>query len=171
MTTWFSVLCLLVTPRYICANGVKQLVLSVCPSVRHRKVFITGDLESTTTSKREDNDEIRRILADVYLIEYKYFPLFSGHPPHSLLGRDIRIQIRHGNARHSEDSFTKTESEGSTILAIATANLCMSVPLGTGQRAHAYIMRLLFNEYRACLELLEAAVYLCNSVSYCRHAP
>ena len=132
-----------------------------CPSVRHRKVFITGNSESTMTSKREDNDEIRHILADVYLIEHKYFSDYQYHPPHSLLGRDIRIQIRHGNARHdhSEDSFTKTESEGSTILAIATANLCMSVPLGTGQRAHAYIMRLLFNEYRACLELLEAAVY------------
>ena len=62
------------------ASVVKRLVVSVVrPSVRpsvvchkkKRKIFITGDLESITTSKRENNDEIRRILAYVYLVELK----------------------------------------------------------------------------------------------------
>ena len=37
---------------------------------------------------------------------------------YSLLGRDIRIRIRDSNARHSEDSFSKTfklECEGSAM--------------------------------------------------------
>ena len=54
------------------ASGVKQLVLSVvCPSVRHKVILKSGDSASITTSKREDNDEIRRILAYVYLVEHK----------------------------------------------------------------------------------------------------
>ena len=40
-------------------------------SLKKKKIFITGDLESITTSKRENNDEIRRILAYVYLVELK----------------------------------------------------------------------------------------------------
>ena len=39
-----------------------------------------------------------------------------------------------------------------------------ALPVGTGQRAH----RLLFNEYGACLVLLEVAVYS-QSVSCCRY--
>ena len=54
------------------ASGVKQLVLSVvCPFVRHKVILKSGDSASITTSKREDNDEIRRILAYVYLVEHK----------------------------------------------------------------------------------------------------
>ena len=49
------------------ASGVKQLVLSV----RHKVILKSGDSASITTSKREDNDEIRRILAYVYLVEHK----------------------------------------------------------------------------------------------------
>ena len=38
-----------------------------------------GDLEAKTISKQEDKDEIRRILAYVYLIEHKavLFSVFS----------------------------------------------------------------------------------------------
>ena len=54
------------------ASGVKQLFLSVVrPSVRHKVILKSGDSASITTSKREDNDEIRRILAYVYLVELK----------------------------------------------------------------------------------------------------
>ena len=99
---------------HVCASGVKQLVLSVRPSVCPKKIFMTGDLEFTMTSKRENNDDIRRILAHVYLVEHETvsFPLFliisvvhhfiyygNGHA-YSLLGRDIRIRIRGGNARY-----------------------------------------------------------------------
>ena len=43
-----------------------------CPSsVRHKVILKSGDSASITTSKREDNDEIRRILAYVYLVELK----------------------------------------------------------------------------------------------------
>ena len=70
------------TPRRVCASGVKQLVLSVVhrPSVVcHKKFFITGDLESIMTSKRENNDKIRRILAYAYLVEHEavLFSTFS----------------------------------------------------------------------------------------------
>ena len=77
---WFHNLCIvetIITPHRVCASGVKQLVLSVVrPSVRpsvvcHKKIFLTGNLESTMTSKWENNDEIRRILAYVYLVEHK----------------------------------------------------------------------------------------------------
>ena len=67
----------------MCMSGVKQSVLSVVVAVvvcRYLKnIFIKGDLESITTSKREDNNEIRRILALVYLIEHKavLFSAFS----------------------------------------------------------------------------------------------
>ena len=44
---------------------------SFCPSSSVIKIFITGDSESITTSKWEDNDEIHRILAYVYLVEHK----------------------------------------------------------------------------------------------------
>ena len=56
-----------ITPRRVCASRVKQLVLSVVV-ICHKKL---GDSESITTSKWEDNDEIRRILAYVYLVEHK----------------------------------------------------------------------------------------------------
>ena len=57
----------------VCASGIKQLVLSVRPSsvIKKLKTCITGDLESIMTSKREDNDKIRRILAYVYLVEHE----------------------------------------------------------------------------------------------------
>ena len=66
---------LVITPRRVCASGDKQLVLSVVrPSVRPsvmQVILKSGDSASIRTSKREDNDEIRRILAYVYLVEYK----------------------------------------------------------------------------------------------------
>ena len=45
-----------------------SLLLSV---VVLKNIFITVDSESITTSKREDNNEIRRVLAYVYLVEHK----------------------------------------------------------------------------------------------------
>ena len=64
-----------ITPRRVCASGVKQLVVSVVrPSVRPsvmQVILKSGDSASIRTSKREDNDEIRRILAYVYLVEHK----------------------------------------------------------------------------------------------------
>ena len=48
--------------------------LSVRPSVRPsvmQVILKSGDSASIRTSKREDNDEIRRILAYVYLVEHK----------------------------------------------------------------------------------------------------
>ena len=47
--------------------------------VVHKKFFITGDSESKSSSKRENNDEIRRILSYVYLVEHKavLFSAFS----------------------------------------------------------------------------------------------
>ena len=66
---------LIFTPRRVCASGVKQLVVSVVrPSVRlsvMQVILKSGDSASIRTSKREDNDEIRRILAYVYLVEHK----------------------------------------------------------------------------------------------------
>ena len=57
------------------ASVVKQLVVSVVrPSVRPsvmQVILKSGDSASIRTSKREDNDEIRRILAYVYLVEHK----------------------------------------------------------------------------------------------------
>ena len=65
----------IITPRRVCASGVKQLVVSVVrPSVRPsvmQVILKSGDSASIRTSKREDNDEIRRILAYVYLVEHK----------------------------------------------------------------------------------------------------
>ena len=75
---------LVVTPRRVCASGVKQSVVSVV--VRRRlsssviQFFLkTGDLEAKTISKQENKDEIRRILAYVYLREHKavLFSAFS----------------------------------------------------------------------------------------------
>ena len=61
----------IITPRRVCASGVKQLVVSVVrPSVM-QVILKSGDSASIRTSKREDNDEIRRILAYVYLVEHK----------------------------------------------------------------------------------------------------
>ena len=48
-----------------------------------------------------------------------------------------------------------------------TVELCVSVLNGTGQRAHAHIMRFLLNEYGACLQLIEVAVYLCILLQAC----
>ena len=64
----------IITPRRVCASGVKQSVLSVVVVVVvvcHKKFSLMGDLEAKTISKQEDKDEIRRILAYVYLIEHK----------------------------------------------------------------------------------------------------
>ena len=68
----------LFTPRRVCASGVKRLAVSVVrpsvPSVRPsvmQVILKSGDSASIRTSKREDNDEIRRILAYVYLVEHK----------------------------------------------------------------------------------------------------
>ena len=76
---------MLITPRCVCASGVKQSDVSVV--VRRRlsssviqKISKTGDLEARTISKREDNDEIRHILAYVYLMKYKAV-VFSAFPP------------------------------------------------------------------------------------------
>ena len=107
------------TPHRVCASGVKQLVLSVVrPSVVcHKKIFLTGNLESTMTSKWENNDDIRRILAYVYLVEHEtvsfsafsffliisvvhHFIYYGNGHAYSLLGRNIRIRIRGGNARY-----------------------------------------------------------------------
>ena len=83
------------------------------------------------TSKREDNDEIRRILAYVYLVKHKAvsfsasstFSDYQCHAPFNLIQQWPRLQlagrrdIRHdpdsdSNAHRSED---KTESQGSTM--------------------------------------------------------
>ena len=53
-------------PVHVCASGVKQSILCVRPSV-----FITGIAESKTTFKWKENEEIRRIIANVYLVEHK----------------------------------------------------------------------------------------------------
>ena len=50
------------------ALGVKQLVLSVRPSVCHTKKKLKIVL---TISKQQDNDEMWQILAYVYLVEHK----------------------------------------------------------------------------------------------------
>ena len=80
----FELLCLrgvIVTPRAACARA--GLSNWFCPSVvvvhKKKKNFITGYSESKSTSKRENNDEIRRILAYVYLVEHKavLFSAFS----------------------------------------------------------------------------------------------
>ena len=53
----------------------------LCPSSSViQKISKTGDLEAKTISKREDNDEIRHILAYVYLMKYKAV-VFSAFPP------------------------------------------------------------------------------------------
>ena len=52
-----------ITPRHVCASGVKQSVLSVL-----QKKLKTGDLEAVTISKQEINAEIRDTLACLYLI-------------------------------------------------------------------------------------------------------
>ena len=68
----------------VCATGVKQSVVSVVVCRRLSSSVIqkkskTADLEAKTISKQEDKDEIRRILAYVYLIEHKavLFSAFS----------------------------------------------------------------------------------------------
>ena len=70
----------IITPRAYAQAGLSNWF---CPSVRPSviKVFITGDSESTMTSKREDNDKIRCILAYVYLVEHKavLFSAFSDY--------------------------------------------------------------------------------------------
>ena len=53
------------------ASGNPSSVQPGRPSVRHKVILKSGDSASITTSKREDNDEIRRILAYVYLVELK----------------------------------------------------------------------------------------------------
>ena len=110
---------MLITPRRVCASGVKQSVLSVVVFVvvchKNKKICLMGDLEAKTISKLEDKDEIRRILAYVYLIECKavLFSLFSDYrcrPPfkygnghaHSLVGRDIRTRIHDSNPVFTE---------------------------------------------------------------------
>ena len=109
-----------ITPHRVCASRVKQLVLSVVrPSVRPSVVVVChkklGDSESITTSKWEDNDEIRRILAYVYLVEHKAvsfsatsaFSDYQCHPPFTAMatptacwaGISGMIRIRDSNAR------------------------------------------------------------------------
>ena len=64
------------------SSGVKQLVLSVVVVVVVvviKKISLMGDLEAKTISKQEDKDEIRRILAYVYLVKQKVV-LFSAFP-------------------------------------------------------------------------------------------
>ena len=60
-------------PARVCASGVKQSVLSVVVVVVvcHKNIFITADLEAKTISKQEVNDEIRHILACVYLVKHR----------------------------------------------------------------------------------------------------
>ena len=53
-----------------------------------------GDLEAKTISKQEDKDEIRHILAYVYLIEHKAvlfsaFSTFSDYPPFLLIRQSV----------------------------------------------------------------------------------
>ena len=73
---------MLITPRRVCASGVKQLVPSVVVVVVViviKKISLMGDLEAKTISKQEDKDEIRRILAYLYLVKQKVV-LFSAFP-------------------------------------------------------------------------------------------
>ena len=79
------------------------MVLSICHlSIHHKKI---DDLEATTISKQEVNDELRNILAYVYLLKHKevlfsaffliisvihHFNMAMGHA-YSLLGWDIGI--------------------------------------------------------------------------------
>ena len=81
MTSPALMLQLVVTPRRVCASGVKQSVVSVvvCRRLSYKKKLKTGDLEAKTISKQENKDEIRRILACVYLREHKavLFSAFS----------------------------------------------------------------------------------------------
>ena len=86
ITDTFTESDLLITPRRVCASGVKQLVLSVVVVVvvvvvikKNRKISLMGDLGAKTISKQEDKDEIRRILAYVYLVEQKVV-LFLAFP-------------------------------------------------------------------------------------------
>ena len=48
-----------------------RLLLALTSSSVKKKIIIAGDLDAATISKQEDNEEIRRMLAYVYLIEYK----------------------------------------------------------------------------------------------------
>ena len=51
-----------------------------CPSViKYKKIFITRDFEVITISKWEVNDELRHILAHMYLMKHKavLFSAFS----------------------------------------------------------------------------------------------
>ena len=57
-----------------------------------------GDLEAKTISKQEDKDEIRRILAYVYLVEHKAvsfspFSDYQCHPPFYLIRQWPRLQL------------------------------------------------------------------------------
>ena len=52
--------------NWLCPSSVR----TVRPSVM-QVILKSGDSASIRTSKREDNDEIRRILAYVYLVEHK----------------------------------------------------------------------------------------------------
>ena len=61
-------------------------------------ILKSGDSASIRTSKQEDNDEIRRILAYVYLVEHKAvsFSAFSDyqcHPPFYLIRQWPRLQL------------------------------------------------------------------------------
>ena len=49
--------------NWLCPSSVRPSVMQV--------ILKSGDSASIRTSKREDNDEIRRILAYVYLVEHK----------------------------------------------------------------------------------------------------
>ena len=70
----------IITPRRVCASGVKQLVLSVVVvGQKNWNIFIMGDLDAKTISKQEVIDEIRHILAYVYLVKHKVL-LFSAFP-------------------------------------------------------------------------------------------
>ena len=69
MTVLFS----MSLPRAACARaGLSNWLCpsSVRPSVM-QVILKSGDSASIRTSKRKDNDEIRRILAYVYLVEHK----------------------------------------------------------------------------------------------------
>ena len=53
------------------AYALAGLSNRLCQSSVMQVILKSGDSASIRTSKREDNDEIRRILAYVYLVEHK----------------------------------------------------------------------------------------------------
>ena len=74
-------ICLVITPRTYAQVGLSN---RLCPSlllsvVVCKNIFITADLEAKTISKQEVNDEIRHILACMYLVKHRVvsFSAFS----------------------------------------------------------------------------------------------